>query len=127
MFNIKPNEVRVIFIVNNDSEDKFLSFLFDLGYSWLEREFDDVSKRLESIGTILIKDTDSRVEKIFSKFYEVSGITYYFVGTKHLCATVTVDPFIHNLYVSSSQWEDFNRMYKNMYGISYNEHLKQVK
>lgn len=127
MFNISPNEVRVVFIVNSNTEDKFLSYLFNLGYSWLEREFDDVSKRLETIGTLLIRDNDSRIEKVFRKFYEVSGITYYFVGTKHLCAPVTVDPFIHNIYVSSDQWKDFNRMYENMYGISFNEHLKQIK
>ena len=128
LFNISPNQVRVVFIVHKDLEDNFLSFLFDqCAYSYVEREWDQVAQRLESIGTIIIKNDDTRLETLFSKFYETTGIVYYFVGSKHLLTTTTVDPFIHGIYVSKEQWKDFNSLYKNMYGLSFNEHIKEIK
>lgn len=127
MFKIPPDKVRVIFIVNDKTEDLFLSFLFDLGYSWIERDFDTLATKLETIGTLLLRDTDTRLKKVFDKFYQTSGIVYYFIGTKEWFRPDTVDIYSHALYVSKDQWKDFNNYYRLQYGITYNDHLKEMK
>lgn len=128
MFSISPNQVRVIIIISQQLESSFLSFLFDTcQYSWIERDFTSVSKKLESIGTILIKEDDTRLERVFRKFYEVSGIIYYFIGTNNLLSTTTVDPFIHGIYIQKDQWKQFDSFYKKMYGMSFNDHIKEIK
>lgn len=125
MFKIPPNQVKVIFIVHKDYEETFLSFLFnETQYSWIERDFDGVSSKLESKGILLLRNDDVRLDKVFTKFYEVPGITYYFVGSKYLLTTTTVDPFIHNLFVNKTQFKEFVHTFKNMYGISFNEYIK---
>lgn len=128
MFNIPPNKVRTIFIVSKNLQEQFLSFLFDVTqYSWIERDFTQVATRLEQIGAILISDDDIRLPKIFHKFYEVGGIIYYFIGSKHLCIHPNVSPFEHELFVRKDQWDRFNSFYKNTYGLTFNEHIKEIK
>lgn len=124
MFNISPNQVKSVFIVSDATEDSFLSFLFDLGQSWIERDFDSLSKKLELNGVLLLRENDVRLSKLFERLYEVVGVTYYFVGTHHLCTPDTVDPFIHNIFTRKNQWKEFVHCFKNQNGIDFNEIIK---
>ena len=127
MFSVHPDRVKVIFFVSRDKEDMFLSFLFNLGYSWIERDFNSLSKRLEPFGIILIRDDDTRIEKLFNRFIESSNVIYYAVGANHLFTVDTIDPFIHTIFVNSSQWQVFNDVFKNLHGETFEELLNKIK
>ncbi len=123
MFNIPPNKIKTVFIVSKEKEDSFLSFMFDLGQSWVERDFDFLFKKLEPHGVLLLRENDVRLSKVFQKLYDVVGVTYYTVGAEHLLGTSTVDPFIHNLFTTSKQWKEFEHCFKNQHGITFKQLL----
>jgi len=127
MFRVKPEEVKLIFIVSKVAEDSFLSFLFNLGYSWIERDFDQLSNRLEGYGVLLLKEEDTRLPKVFKKFYDKPSIIYYFVGTTHLMTEDNIDIFLQHLFVKKEQWSYFNQIYKNIYGQTFEELLNEIK
>lgn len=124
MFNIPSNQVKTVFIVSKQNEDTFMSFLFDLGQSWVERDFDSIFSKLEPHGVLILKENDNRLPKVFTRLYEVVGITYYCVGTEHLLTTSTVDPFIHNIFTRRNQWKEFLHCFKNQHGVDFLDLLK---
>lgn len=126
-FNISPNQVKVVFILNDITESAFLSFLFSLGTTYVERDLGQWAAKLEPYGIILIKDNDSRLEKLFAGMYEIWGGTYYYVGTNYLLKPEHVDIFNKNIFVGKSQWTEFNLIYKNQYGQTFEELLKEIK
>ena len=69
MFNIPPNEVKLVFIVNKIIEDQFLEFLRTYEYTWLEKDFTKISNELEKYGILLIYEDDSRLPRLFEKLY----------------------------------------------------------
>lgn len=127
MFNIHPSKVKVIFFVTRDKEDAFLSFLFNLGYTWIEKDFNSLAKRFEPFGIILIRDDDTRIKKLFERFLESSNVIYYSIGANHLLTVDTIDPFIHTIFVNSKQWSTFNEVFKNINGQTFEELLKEIK
>lgn len=127
LFNIPPNQVKAVFIVSDKAEDSFLSFLFDLGQSWVERDFNSLSSKLEPHGVLLLNQNDSRLSNLFAKLYESFGITYYFVGSEHLLTNTNVDIFIHNTFVGREQWKEFLHCFKNQNGINFLDILKEIK
>lgn len=126
LFNIPPNQVKVVFIISKELESNFMSFLSKLLPGQIKSNLDLVNK-LEILGTLLIKEDDLRLEKLFDKLYEVAGVVYYYVGTKHLLKPELVDIFNKITYVKKDQWTDFNNVYKNMYGQTFEELLKEIK
>lgn len=127
MFNISPNQVKVLIVTSKVTEDAFLSFLFNLGTSWIERDYESLAKRFENYNILLIRDDDSRLERVFRALYEVPGIFYYYVGTKHLLTPDNVDIFNKFIYVNKEQWKDFNATYKNVHGLTFEQLLKEIK
>ena len=126
-FNIPPNQVKTVFIVSDKAQDSFLSFLFDLGQSWVERDFNSLSSKLEPYGVLMLNQNDSRLSNLFAKLYESFGITYYFVGSEHLLTNSNVDIFIHNTFVGKKQWKEFLHCFKNQYGRDFLDILKEIK
>lgn len=126
-FNISPNQVKAVIIVSKKLEDNFLSFLFNLGYSWIERDFNQLSIRLEPHGIILIQEEDSRLQRLFTRLYNLPGVFYYCIGTRHLLTVETVDPFIHNIFVEKDHWKEFNDSFKNLHTVSFEQILEEVK
>lgn len=126
-FNISPNQVKIVIIVSRELEDKFMSFLFNLGYSYVERDLTLLAIKLELYGIILIREDDTRVARLFKALYDVCDVTYYVIGAKHLLTSDTVDPFIHNIFVNKDQWKEFNSACKNLYGKSFEQFLEEIR
>jgi hypothetical protein len=127
LFKVPPEKIKCIFIVSRRREDSFLSFIFNLGYSWVERDFDDLACKLEDYGILLLRNDDNRLQRVFDKFYESIGITYYFVDSEHLLTSNNIDIFVHNAFVSSKQWKEFLHCFKNQNGVDFNNILKEIK
>lgn len=127
LFKVPPEEVGCIFIVSRRREDSFLSFIFNLGYSWVERDFDDLAYKLEDYGILLLRNDDNRLQRVFDKFYESIGITYYFVDSEHLLTSNNIDIFVHNAFINSKQWKEFLHCFKNQNGIGFLDILKEIK
>ena len=127
LFKIHPEKVKCIFVVSRRREDSFLSFIFNLGYSWVERDFDDLASKLEDYGILLSRNDDNRLQRVFDKFYESIGITYYFVDSEHLLTSNNIDIFIHNIFVDKTQWKEFLHCFKNHHGIDFLDILKEIR
>jgi len=127
MFNIPPNEVKLVFIVNKIIEDQFLEFLRTYEYTWLEKDFTKISNELEKYGILLIYEDDSRLPRLFEKLYNFYVI-YYAIGAHHLFTSSTVDPFNHDIYVKKDQFNLFLKRFKEVYEMDFiDDILKSIK
>jgi len=127
LFRVPPTEVKCVFIVSRRKEDAFLSFIFNLGYSWIERDFDTLAYKLEDRGILLLRNDDVRLQRIFDKFKQSSAVAYYFVDSEHLLTRDNIDVFLHNAFVNSKQWNEFLHCFKNQNSVSFLDILNEIK
>jgi hypothetical protein len=121
---MKPEELKVLIVVNDKTVDQFLSFLFDKGYTWIEKDFEGVKKDLDKIGTLLINVNDPLLDKVIKKMESMSGICVWAIGPNHIF--LKMDIFAHYLFNRKEEWQVFLDRYKASHGISYNQLLKTV-
>ena len=121
---MKPEELKVLIVVNDKTVDQFLSFLFDKGYTWIEKDFEGVKKDLNKIGTLLIKEDDPLLDKVLTKMQKMTGILIWSVGCDQIFRRV--DIFSHYLYNRKNEWDLFSKTYTSLYGISYNQLLNTI-
>lgn len=126
MFKIKPEQVKLVLLTNKETEDKLLSFLFETGYSWLERTYDELAERWEPHGILLLRDTDTRLKKLFEVLMD-KPIIYYFIGPLNLFQQDTTDIFYHTIFTHKHQWSEFEHTFKNMYGKTFTEFITDIK
>lgn len=127
LFKIPPEKVKCIFIVSRKREDSFLSFIFNLGYSWVERDFDTLAYKLEEHGILLLRNDSIKLRKVFDKFFQNPAVSYYFVDSEHLLTSNNIDVFLHNTFVNSKQWGEFLHCFRNQNGVDFNNILKEIK
>lgn len=118
-------ELKVLFIVNPTATDSFLRFLFELGYSWFEQDWSKLDK-LKEKGILFIKSDDPKLDSLLKTLLkdENSGKFIYLIGCDNLI--YQVDIFIHYIYNRKTEWTLFNKVYKQVYGIEFNELLKDT-
>jgi hypothetical protein len=121
---MKPEELKVLIVVNDKTVDQFLSFLFDKGYTWIEKDFEGVKKDLDKIGTLLINVNDPLLDKIIRKMESMSGICVWAIGPNYIF--LRMDIFVHYLFNRKEEWQVFSDLYKVLHGISYNQLLKTI-
>ena len=64
-----PDTVKVIFLINPQVEDQFLSFFNNLGL-WPEQDFTSLQGKLDSVECILLHSTDLLVTRIINRLNE---------------------------------------------------------
>jgi hypothetical protein len=104
--------------------DQFLSFLFNQGYTWIEKDFEGVKKDLDKIGTLLININDPLLDKVIRKMDTMSGICVWSIGCNQIF--LRMDIFAHFLYNIQNEWKVFSGMYEKVHGITYNQLLNQI-
>lgn len=121
---MKPEELKVLIIVNDKTVDQFLSFLFNQGYTWIEKDFEGVKKDLDKIGTLLININDPLLDKVIRKLDSMTGVCVWSIGCNQ--TFMKMDIFSHFLYNRKEEWKVFSDMYGKVHGITYNELLKRI-
>jgi hypothetical protein len=121
---MKPEDLKVLIVVNDKTVDQFLSFLFNQGYTWIEKDFEGVKKDLDKIGTLLINVNDPLLDKVIRKMESMSWIFVWSIGYNHIF--YKIDIFNHFLYNMQYEWKLFSETYKSIHGTSYNQLLNTI-
>ncbi len=123
---IDPQDVRVVFVVNPDFEDRFLDFIHNLGYHWFHKDFNQLRTHMETKNCMMFYSEDPFLPKLFTRLNkdDCIGKFFHLVGCSHLIDRISfVSHYITN---TKSEFGELNIWYKKVYGISFNDDvLKQ--
>lgn len=123
---IAPTDVRVVIIVNPKFEDDFLEHIFKLGYHWFHKDFEKLKDHLETKGTILIRTDDPFLDRLCARLDkdDCIGKIFYLVACKYLLYE-KINYISHYTMSGRNEWGELNIWYKNIYGNSFNDELKE--
>lgn len=127
MFNLKPSEVKVVFIVNDSLKDNFLEWIYTLGFQQFRFNWNKIVEDFEKINCLIVLQSDPRVNKLIDTFNkpDFNSLYFWLVGCDDLVKLI--NPFAHYIYNRKNEWSDFNKWFETKQTISFYDLVKSLK
>lgn len=127
MFNLKPSDVKIVFIVNETIKDNFLEWIYTLGFKQFRFNWDKLVEDFEKINCIVLLRNDPRVDKLIDTFNKPDYNSKFFWLIKCDELLNSINPFAHYTYNRKDEWSDFNKWFETKHTISFYDLVKTLK